>query len=106
MHNLLDVISFFFYFSLLKSSRQHTLSDRYKGGEKASEKQSLTYNMTRFLNREKNTVNPSNQQINDQALQQIPYCTEISKAWIKDANRDDTHKDTVWIYYSTYTGKF
>lgn len=90
--------------SLIKSSRQHTLSDRYSGGKHASEKQSLTYNMTEFLNREKCTTNPSNQKINEQALQQIPYCNEIAKAWIKDAQRDDTHKDTVWIYYATYTG--
>jgi hypothetical protein len=92
--------------SLLKASDAHQLTKIFAGGENAEQKQALTYNMTRFLNGEKNSENPLDQKLSPQALMSVPFGKEIANLWIEDAQVHGKHNNTVWIYYASYTGMF
>ena len=63
----------------------------------------LTYALTRFLNRDSHSSNPSLQTLRQDALQHALTSAPLADSWVKDQAKG-IHNDTVWLYYGSGTG--
>ena len=67
------------------------------------QKVNLTYEMTRFLNRDSASSNPKQQKLRPDAIEHARTAASITEFWISDQVKG-VHENTVWLYYASNTG--
>ena len=72
-------------------------------GDTIFDAEELTYEMTKFLNRDDKAENPPLKKLRASSIEQILSATPIIDYWVEDQKKG-VHTDTVWLYYATCTG--
>ena len=68
-----------------------------------ADKSDLTYDMTKFLNLDRNSINPSRQRLRPDSIEHALTSAPIIQEWVADQVKG-VHNDTVWLYYGSMTG--
>ena len=68
-----------------------------------TDKSDLTYDMTKFLNLDHNSINPSSQRLRPDSIEHALTSAPIIGEWVADQVKG-VHDDTVWLYYGSMTG--